>query len=114
MNSDLLDLDTFIALKRAAPNATPIPFDRAQLAVQSLAKFSKSNQPHKDQHGVKYWTAYLKELTGLAGLEVGQVSSNLFGRAYRRMGLESSRVMDGGLVSWSETQLKILKKYFKA
>lgn len=111
--SELLDLDTFVAVKKAAPKVSQVPFDTAQMAVKALAEFSNTHADNRDFDGQKYWRASLKELAKIAGLEEGQVSSRLFGAAYRTMGLTSWREMDGYFAAWSQAQLKILMKYFK-
>ncbi len=110
--ADLLDLDTLIAMKVSAPKVTQVPFDRAQASVEALVKFSAMNVPYEDFDGQRYWKAFLKELLIVAGFPENVISMHL-GRAYRQMGLTSWRELEGYRVAWSETQLMILKKYFK-
>ena len=111
-STDLLDLDTLIAMKISAPKVTQVPFDRAQASVQALVKFSAANEPYEDFDGQRYWKAQLKELLKVKDFPEDVMCLHL-GRAYRQMGLSGWREMDGYHIAWSETQLEILKKYFK-
>lgn len=111
--SDLIDLDTLVAVKKAAPKVTQVPFDRAQLVVTALERFANAEQPSKDIEGHKYWSASLKNMTAVAGLEENIATCKQFGTAYRTMGLSMWREGDGYHVAWSEPQLKLLKEYFK-
>jgi hypothetical protein len=111
--SELIDLDTLVAVKKAAPKVTQVPFDRAQAALKSLAMFANAETPSRDIEGQKYWSASLKDMTILAGSDGNVATCKQFGTAYRTMGLSMWREMDGYHVAWSEPQLKLLKKYFK-
>ena len=61
--ADLLDLDTWYAVRKAAPKIAQVPYDRGQLAARALVKFSKLNAAHQDFDGQRYWEASLKQLT---------------------------------------------------
>lgn len=110
---ELVDFDILVAVKKAAPKVTQVPFDRAQMAAQALLLIASAEEPNKDIDGQKYWSAPLKDLVAVVGLGSGAVTSRQFGTAYRMMGLSGWRQMDGFYVAWSEPQLKLLKKYFK-
>ena len=111
--ADLLDLDTLVAVKKAAPQVTVVAFDLACWVVRGMNEFSKLNKASIDQNGCLYWQGTVQELHAACHFEF-EVSFNQVGRACREMGLESWRKADGYHVAWSSTQLEILKKYFKA
>lgn len=110
INSDLLDLDTWVQVKNSAPKVTVVPFDAAQAGVKALARYAEGNRPNADLDGRKYWEASLKTL-----VEVGELSAapKALGRACRSIGLTLWRMADGYHVAWSEEQLAILMEYFK-
>lgn len=110
--NDLLDFETQIALRDAAPKMAVMPFDMAQEAVRKLAAFSEKNEAHQDLDGRKYWETTLKDLHQGGEFSVIGASKHV-GRAYRLMGLYAWRNHDGFHVAWSAEQLKILKKVFK-
>ena len=111
--SQLLDLDTLVAVKKAAPTVTNVPFDMACFVVRAMSEFSKATKANIDQNSQLYWQARVKDLREFANLDV-EISLNGFGRALKAMGLESWRKMDGFHVAWSLAQLEILQKHFKA
>jgi hypothetical protein len=109
-SSDLLDVDTWAQVRKAAPKVTAVPFDAAQAAVTALGACMRANASHTDLDGRKYWEASLKEI--LAGDEINMEPVHL-GRALRSMSLTLWREGDGYHAAWSEEQFRILKKYFK-
>jgi hypothetical protein len=111
--SDLMDLETLVLVKRAAPQVTVVPFDVACWVVRGMAEFSAANKASVDQNGQMYWQSTVKALH--AAIHVGEeVSLGRVGRALKAMGIDSWRKMDGFHIAWSSAQLEILKKYFKA
>lgn len=112
-SSQLLDLDTFVQVKKAAPKVTTVPFNIACYVVRAMAEISKSRTAHIDSSSQLYWQVRVKEIfeTGKFGDEV---SINHVGRALKALGLESWRKMDGYYAAWSLSQLEILQKHFKA
>lgn len=110
--SDLMDLDTLVAVKKAAPQVTTVPFDVACWVVRGMADFSRTNKASIDQHGQMYWQSTVKALHEAS--HFGEdVSLNQVGRALKAMGIDSWRKMDGFHVAWSSAQLDILKRHFK-
>lgn len=109
--SQLLDLDTLVAVKKAAPTVTNVPFDVACHVVRAMAEYTKTTSPHIDQNSQIYWQASVKEVTALVAK--GAYTFPQVGRALKSMGIESWRKMDGFYVAWSLTQLEILQKHFK-
>lgn len=113
MKDQLIDIDTLYQLKKAAPEVTVVPFDLACWVVRSLDVLSKTLPAHVDQHGVTYWKTTIKDVTEKV-TQVSGITPSQVGRSLRRFGLEEWREMDGYHVAWSQTQLEILKKFFKA
>lgn len=111
--SDLLDLDTFVKVKKASPAVTIIPFDLGCLVVRAMVDYSKTIQPSIDPFSALYWQITLKELT-LFVEHPDLISCNQVGRALKAMGLETWRKANGFHVAFSAAQLEILKAYFKA
>jgi len=107
---DLIDLDTLLKVKNAAPVVTQIPFDRAQAVVVAMQLFTKSNASHVDVNGQNYWEATVKQIVDLMELE--GVSAKSVGSTVRAFGLESWRRVDGFHVAWSLEQLNILMESF--
>ena len=121
MEPELIDLETLIEMRKAAPKVTRVPFDYAQLAVNALERTSAIYEPYRDREGKAYWDKSLKNLVSVAGITNKNSTdkaianySKMFGTAYRMMGLIEWRKTDGYRVAWSEAQLKILKKHFGA
>lgn len=114
MNStaELVDLKTLLALREAAPQVMPVPWDVARDVVKGLAEQAQKTRPHKDQGGNIYWQASLKEIRD-AGQMGEDTSMSSIGRACRTMGLTAWREANGYHVAWSGKQLDILMKYFK-
>ena len=110
--SELLDLDTLVEMKKAAPQVTTVPFDIACWVVRAMNEFSKNNKANIDQNSLLYWQARVKDLHDLGKVDDG-ISLTQIGRALKAMGLESWRKMDGFHVAWSQAQLDILMKHFK-
>lgn len=104
----LLDLDTLMAVKKAAPRVTGVSFGQAQECVKALRQLSDATGLLNDGEGHTYWNATLKAVVELNGLDV-----KLVGRACREMGLTLWRKSDGYHVAWSRQQLDILNKFFK-
>ncbi len=113
MVADLLDLDTLVQVKKAAPQVTVVPFDLACWVVRGMDAFTKENKGSIDQYGKVYWESKVSLLHPYCHFDC-EVSFQKLGRACKGMGLESWRKMDGFHVAWSLEQLDILKKYFKA
>jgi hypothetical protein len=107
MNQELLDLDTFVAVKKAAPKVTVMPFDVAAVVVEGLDRYASAEQANKDENGHVYWMPTVKDIAGLVSLTPAQI-----GRAVKQMGLESWRKMDGYHFAFSSEQLDILKHHF--
>ncbi len=113
MISDLLDFDTLIAVKKAAPQVTVVPYDLACWVVRGMVEISKLNKASLDQNGNMYWQGTVQEVHTACHFDF-EVSFMRVGKACREMGLVSWRRADGYHVAWSSTQLEILKRYFKA
>ena len=109
--SDLLDVDTWARLVKAAPKVTVVPADAARMAVKALSAWMTDHASHTDLEGKRYWEASLKELIEVD--HIAGVIPNALGRALRAMGLTLWREGDGYHAAWSDEQFKILKKYFK-
>lgn len=113
MSHELIDWDTLALVKKAAPQVTLVAFDMACCVVRGMMDFGKANKCSMDQFGQKFWQTTVGDLHTYCKFGT-EVSINLVGRACHDMGLESWRKTDGFHVAWSETQLSILKKFFKA
>jgi hypothetical protein len=109
---ELIDLETFIALKRAAPQVTEMPWEAACEVARALDKFSEANEAQADLTGKLYWQASLKELHKAGGLREA-FSPQMIGRVCRLAGLTMWREGDGYHAAWSAEQLAIIKDYFK-
>jgi hypothetical protein len=104
---DLLDVDTWAEVKKAAPKLTEIPFDAAQAAVWALGNFMREVPCHTDLNGRKYWEGSLKAILLLDALNMEPVH---LGKALRLMGLTLWREGDGYHAAWSAEQYEILEK----
>lgn len=113
MYDDLIDLETLMALRKAAPQVTAVPFDTARALVQGLYALSQAQAAHTDADGRQYWSATLKEIHTGAHLNEN-TSMALVGKACRGMGLVLWRENDGYHAAYSEAQLRILRDRFKA
>lgn len=51
MISDLIDFDTLLAVKKAAPKVTTVPFNIACYVVRAMAEISKSRMANIDSSG---------------------------------------------------------------
>ena len=101
--NELLDLETLVEVKKAAPQVT---------VVRGMAKFSGEIKASVDRQGQTYWTATMKSLHAFCEFDF-EVSLNLVGRTLKALGLESWRKMDGFHIAWSQAQLDILQAHFK-
>jgi hypothetical protein len=110
--SDLLDLETLVKVRKAAPQVTVVPFDLACWVVRGMARFSNENKANVDPQGQIYWTTTVKSLHTYCQFEF-EVALGTVGRALKAMGLESWRKMDGFHIAWSQAQLEILQGHFK-
>lgn len=108
--SDLIDLDTYVALVKASPRVTTLPFEKAEMVVDGLKVFSLANQEHWDPDGRQYWAASLKEIHE-AG-QLGETAMISVGKICRMLGLTCWRVSDGYHVAFSAAQLQILIEKF--
>lgn len=108
---DLIDLDTYVQLRRAAPQVTPVPRDVARLVVYALGEFSLAHKAHEDLNGQIYWQASLQALSEIGRLNEC-VASKTIGQTCTLMGLPKTHKNDGNYVAWSKSQLEILQKYF--
>lgn len=113
MRQELLDLDTFVQVKKAAPYVTVVPFDMACWIVRGMDCFSRENRASVDQFGQLYWQTTVKTLAEHCKFDA-EITLGLVGRTLKAMGLVSWRKMDGFHIAWSLSQMDILKKYFKA
>lgn len=112
MNGDgLIDLETLMELRQAAPHVTQVPFDLARAAVAVMTFFGGTHTPNEDAEGKVYWDTPLKTLA--MSLDHGSVSGKRVGQVCREMGLTLWREGDGYHVAWSQAQLNILKRHFK-
>jgi hypothetical protein len=109
---ELFDLDTYVALRKAAPRVTVVHFDAAQIVMFLLLDFSRANNGHVDINGKQYWQASLKDIHAQGKLGEA-VSINTVGKSCRLMGLETWRKGDGYYVAFSNDQLAILKRLFR-
>lgn len=109
---ELLDFDTLVEVKKAAPQVTVVPFDLACWVVRGMVEFSGENKASVDRQGQIYWTTTVKSLHEFCQFDF-EVSLNTVGRTLKAMGLESWRKMDGFHIAWSQAQLEILKSHFK-
>jgi hypothetical protein len=109
--SELVDLETQVLLKKAAPQVMQVPWDTAQMVVRGLQFLSLKQHAHKDAHERVYWEETLKNVSR-AGKLPEETSMMLVGKICRSMGLTLWREADGYHAAWSEAQLTILKKYF--
>ncbi len=110
--NDLLDLDTLVAVKKAAPQVTVVPFDLAREVVNGMCNYSQGHIANDDPQGMKFWTTTVKSLSEECNFEV-QVTLGIIGRTLKAMGIESWRKTDGFHIAWSQAQLDILVKHFK-
>lgn len=108
--NDLIDLETLVKLRKAAPKVAQMPLEVAKDAVIALVEFSK-NPAHEDLAGNSYWEASLKELLELSTLGGEGAIPAALGKTYRLMGLLAWRKSDGYHVAWSDAQLRILVEY---
>lgn len=111
--SELVDLKTLLELKNAAPQVMEVPWDTARMVVQGLRELSREGESHVDVQGRRYWEATLKAIHA-AGRLPEATAMMVVGKACRSMGLPRWRENDGYHTSWSDGQLAILVKYFKA
>ena len=110
--NELLDLDTLVKVRKAAPQVTVVPFDLACWVVRGMARFSKENRASVDPQGQIYWTTTVKSLHGFCQIDV-EATLGTLGRTLKAMGLESWRKTDGFHIAWSQAQLEILQGHFK-
>ena len=110
--NELLDLETLVKVRKAAPQVTVVPFDLACWVVRGMAGFSDKNKASVDPQGQIYWTTTVKSLHQFCEFDF-EVSLNTVGRTLKSMGLESWRKMDGFHIAWSRVQLEILQAHFK-
>lgn len=108
--NELIDVDTWAQLRKAAPKVTAVPFDAAQAGVRALGTWLRTRKANSDLDGRKYWEATLKDLIAVSELAITPAA---MGRIVRTMGLVTWREFDGYHAAWSEEQFRILKKYFK-
>ena len=106
---ELLDFDTYVAVRKAAPKVTGVSFGNAMRVVNYFIEISKTHLADEDGDGQIYWQESLKEIARGAGIDL-----KLAGRACREFGLTMWRKTDGYHVAWSDEQLGILRKYFQA
>lgn len=111
IKQDLIDLETQMALRDAAPKVMQVPWDAAQQVVDALHEVAEVATSHRDPNGKVYWETTLKEIA-----KVGKLPENvnliMVGRACRQMGLITWRKGDGWHVIFSLKQLRILGDYF--
>ena len=110
--NELLDLETLVKVRKAAPQVTKVPFDLACWAVRGMLKFSQENQATVDPQGQTYWTTTVKSLHGYCQFDFEVILGTL-GRTLKALGLESWRKTDGFHIAWSQAQLEILQGHFK-
>lgn len=109
---DLIDLDTFVSLRKAAPKVSEMPWDAAKAVAQALCEFSGYEESHEDLDGRKYWEGSLKEIHE-AGALGEKFPLMTVGKVCRLIGLVMFRRGDGYHAAWSEEQLAILRRYFE-
>jgi len=109
--SDLLDVDTWASLVKAAPKVTVVPAEAAKEAVKALDQWMTDHASHTDLEDRRYWSAALQEL--IEASHIKGVEPKTLGTALRSMGLTLWRMGDGYHAAWSNEQFTILKKYFK-
>jgi hypothetical protein len=109
-SAELLDVDTWAKLRKAAPKVTVIPFDMAQAAVKALRQYMNVTQAHTDLDGQKYWEGSLRDVLDESSLVA---TPTALGATFRSFGLTLWRETNGYHVAWSSAQFKILKDYFK-
>jgi hypothetical protein len=107
--NELLDLDTFMALRKAAPKVTGVSYGHALEVVKVLKQVSELFAASEDGDGHAYWQNKLRLIAEHSGIEL-----KVAGRACREFGLTLWRKFDGYHVAWSREQLDILVQYFKA
>ena len=107
--NELLDLDTFMALRKAAPKVTGVSYGHALEVVKVLKQVAELFPASEDGDGHSYWQTQLKFIAEHSKLEL-----KVAGRACREFGLTVWRKTDGYHAAWSREQLDILVKYFKA
>lgn len=109
---ELLDLDTLVKVKKAAPKVTVVPFDVAAAIAAGMYEFSKQEKCRFDVDSHVYWTTTVKTLSEYCHFGV-DVTLGQIGRALKAMGIESWRKTDGFHIAWSQGQLDILMQHFK-
>lgn len=109
--NDLLDLDTFVEVRKAAPEVTFVSFDIARQMLEGIGKMSAETHPFTDHNDRKYWQASIKDLHRIGGFPE-TLSLRKTGSICKSLGLISWRKNDGYHIAWSEQQLSILKGYF--
>ena len=109
---ELLDLEVMVQIRKAAPRVTAVPFDVAQLAVNGMNEYSRSEMPSTDENEVVFWETTVGKLHTFCKFDERVISLNLLGRTLKAMGLESWRKTDGFHIAWSTGQLHILNRHF--
>jgi FAD/FMN-containing dehydrogenase len=107
--SELLDLDTWTAVKKSAPKVTGVSWGHACEVVKSMQMVAGDESSAYDGNGQVYWQTTLKHLA----LEIEGLDLKGIGRACRELGLTLWRKSDGYHVAWSLQQMAVLIKYFK-
>jgi hypothetical protein len=111
--NELMDLDTLFQVRKAAPQLTVVPFDLACWVVRAMEQIGRARAARLDRNRQRYWESTVKEIT--AGITQAEgVTFSDVGRALRDLGLTTWRQADGSHVAWSQNQLDILKKHFRA
>lgn len=106
--NDLIDLETLIAVKRAAPQVTETPPYEARLILSALeAHMAAADEPRIGMDDKPYFEAWLADIQYQLPAALTPKRTGLICRA---MGLTLYRRNQGMRIAWTPKQLEILRK----
>ena len=110
MNSkELIDLETLVEIKRAAPQVTETPPREARLILSALeATMVEATESHIGMDDRPYFEAWLSDVQEYLPEALTPKRTGLLCRA---MGLTLFRQNKGMRIAWTQEQISILRKY---
>jgi len=108
--SKLIDFDTYVKLRAAAPKVTDTPEAEAKMVLQAVIDESIKENVLVGLDGALYYQNYLAQIKVRLP---DAISSNRVGAICRSMGFVLTRATDGYRVAWNLEQVKILHQHLK-
>jgi len=106
---ELVELDTYYEVRKAAPQVPVLPVQTAQMALIVMDRLTVPELQRLDAVLNPYWRTNYEYIRQQMPVEV---SSHELGAVLRGMGLASHRYGSGYTVVWNQAQMDILLKRF--